>query len=72
MKTIMLIVIYFGAHALFFLILSLFGTLWYSYQDVIQSRDWFIVYTMFLGWWMSIFPAREYYLTHEHYFEKVF
>ena len=31
-----------------------------------------MIYSMFLGWWLAIFPAREYYIANEEYFDKVF
>jgi hypothetical protein len=42
------------------------------YMEVITSDGWLIGYTMFFGWWLAMFPAREYYLKNEQYFSKVF
>jgi hypothetical protein len=42
------------------------------YTEVITSDGWLIGYTMFFGWWLAMFPAREYYLKNEEYFSEVF
>jgi hypothetical protein len=31
-----------------------------------------MVYSLFLGWWLAIFPAREYYIKNHEHFEQVF
>lgn len=73
MKSIMLLVIYFVSYIFFFLLLSTVGMFSGTpYVDVITSSGWLIGYTMFFGWWLAIFPAREYYIKNEEYFEKVF
>lgn len=72
MKTIKLTLIFISTFMLFFFVLSGIGILWRSYYDVITDITWFIVYTMFFGWWLALFPTREYYLKHYHYFNKVF
>ena len=72
MKSIMLLVIYFVSYIFFFLLLSTVGMFFQSYVETITSDGWFIAYTMFLGWWLAIFPAREYYIANEEYFDKVF
>ena len=72
MKSIILILIYVATFIGFFLTLSLIGTLWSDYKSIISNIDWFIIYTMFIGWWISIFPTREYYKLHEDYFDDVF
>ena len=72
MKSIILIVIYFVSYIFFFLMLSSVGMFFVPYLEVITSDGWFIGYTLFFGWWLSIFPAREYYIKNEEYFERVF
>lgn len=73
MKTITLFIIYFISYIFFFLLLSTVGMFsGTSYIEIIQSQGWLIGYTLFLGWWLAIWPAREYYLTHEQYFDEVF
>lgn len=57
---------------MFFLLLSLVGMLFTPYSEIISNHNWFMVYAMFLGWWLSIFPAREYYIHQQDYFDKVF
>ena len=73
MKTITLFIIYFISYIFFFLLLSTVGMFsGTSYIEVIQSEGWLVTYSLFLGWWLSIFPAREYYLSNEDYFDRVF
>ena len=72
MKSIILFTIYFVSYLFFFLLLSTVGMFFVSYVDVITSSGWLIGYTMFLGWWLAIFPAREYYLANEDHFSNVF
>ena len=53
-----------------FFVMSFIGLLWNdSYYAIISEHGWFIAYTMFFGWWISILPTREYYKHHEQYFE---
>ena len=72
MKSIILIGTYLVSFVLFFLLLSLIGVFFTPYNEIITNHNWFMVYAMFLGWWLAIFPAREYYIHHEKYFDKVF
>jgi len=72
MKSIILIGTYLVSFVLFFLLLSLIGVFFTPYSEIITNHNWFMVYTMFLGWWLAIFPAREYYISQESYFDKVF
>jgi len=72
MKSFILISIYITAFVMFFLLLSLVGMFFTPYSEIISNHNWFMVYAMFLGWWLAIFPAREYYVHHQRYFDKVF
>jgi len=72
MKSIILIGTYLVSFVLFFLLLSLIGVFFTPYSEIITNHNWFMVYSMFLGWWLAIFPAREYYISQESYFDKVF
>ena len=72
MKSLNLILIYLGTFMSMFFLFSLIGTLWFNYSDVISNNGWFMVYSMFFGWWMSIFPTREYYVKNQDYFSEVF
>jgi hypothetical protein len=57
-----------------YMMLSLVGLVFdsTSYIDILHGQTWSVIYSLFFGWWMSIFPAREYYLIHQSYFERVF
>lgn len=75
MKTITLFIIYFVVFVLFYLGLSLFGILLSgttTYLECIHSHEWFLTYTLIFGWWLALFPTREYWLKHEDYFNTVF
>ena len=73
MKSLILIVIYVGTFIGLFLLFSLIGLLWNdSYSSIIRDGNWFFLYSVVFGWWLAIFPAREYYVHHQRYFDKVF
>lgn len=72
MKSITAILIYLGTFMGMFLLLSTIGTLWTEYRTVISSDGWFMCYSIFLGWWISILPTREYYMKYEDYFSEIF
>jgi hypothetical protein len=74
MKSIALLGIYLMSFVIIYLMLSLLGLVFSdaNYVDILHSQPWSAVYCMFFGWWLSIFPAREYYLVHQVYFDRVF
>ncbi len=72
MKSIILITTYLASFVLFFLIISSIGLLWCTPSEIYLDRTWFMVYSLFLGWWLAIFPAREYYISKQAYFDKLF
>lgn len=72
MRTITLFIIYFVSFVFLYLLISTIGMFFQSYIETITSYDWFKNYSLFLGWWLSIFPAREYYIAHADYFDKIF
>ena len=70
MRSLILIFIYTATFMGGFFVMSFIGLLWNdSYYAIISEHGWFIAYTMFFGWWISILPTREYYKHHEQYFE---
>lgn len=69
MKSLILILIYFGTFFGLYFAFSLFGLIWSSYHEIVSDTGWFIFYTLFFGCWLSIFPTREYYLKNEAYFD---
>lgn len=70
MKTIILILFYLASFAGFFFALSLFGLLWFSYGEVVTNVSWFIIYTIFIGWWISFLPCTEYWKRNQEYFQE--
>jgi len=53
--------IFIAVFAALFFILSLFGTLWTNYNTVIGDTQWFLFYTIFIGWWTSVIVCEDYY-----------
>ncbi len=75
MKSIALLGIYLMSFVIIYMMMSLVGLVFSdtSYVDILRSGNWSMMYSLLFGWWMSIFPAREYYMYHEEYFDtKVF
>ena len=65
MKSLAVILTYFGTFVFLYLLLSLFGIIWMDYISVLRNEGWIIVYSIALGWWLAIFPANEVY---EYYY----
>jgi hypothetical protein len=75
MKSISLLGIYLMSFVIIYMMMSLVGLVFSdtSYVDILRNGNWGGIYSLLFGWWMSIFPAREYYMVHEIYFDtKVF
>jgi len=71
MKSLIIILIYTTTFMGMFFLMSLVGLLWNdSYYAVISDHGWFMAYTIFFGWWIAIFPTREYYMHNQDYFEQ--
>lgn len=67
MKSLLLILIYFGTFVLLYLIFSLFGLIWEDYLTILRNSDWLMFYTLFLGSWLAALPTHEIY---EHWYKK--
>ena len=61
MKNTISITVYIIAFILFYLLLSLVGTIWIDYNEVIKIEGWFMTYCFLIGWWIAIIPATEVY-----------
>lgn len=73
MKSLILIAIYIASFIIIFFIVSCPAYIVVgSFKAVIYNSTWQFMYTFLIGWWMAIWPAREYYLLNEQYFDKVF
>lgn len=70
MKSINCILIYFGLYIGFFYFISLAGMPFGNYLEIIQDKDWFMVYSLLLGWWLPILPVIEYTERNKNYFKK--
>lgn len=46
----------------FFFMLSCVGLLWFdTYHEIISNEGWFMMYTIFIGWWVALVPVHELY-----------
>ncbi len=72
-KLILLAIIYIASFIIIFFITSLPGYVFIgSYKAVIYCTAWQVMYSFFIGWWMAILPAREYYFLNKEYFDRIF
>jgi hypothetical protein len=74
MKSIILLGIYLLSFVSIYMMLSLVGLVFSTanYLDILRDDAWSFIFCTCFGWWLAIFPAREYYLVHQSYFERVF
>jgi hypothetical protein len=71
MKSLIILFIYTATFMGVFFLFSLIGLLWNdSYYDIVSDGTWFMMYSMFFGWWIAMFPTREYYMHHQEYFNE--
>lgn len=68
MKTTKAIVIWFVTFMVTYLVLSAVGCLFLSsdgnalhYRECAGNPSWFVMYSLFLGWWLSSIVAMDYY-----------
>ena len=60
MKALLLIITAITIFMGMFLLFSIIGLLWIpSYQKIISSPEWFIMYCIFIGWWVTAIPIME-------------
>jgi hypothetical protein len=73
MKSLTLFAIYIASFIIIFLMISFIGFIASgSYIDIIQDDTWLIMYTLLFGWWLALFPTREYYLKNKTEFDRIF
>lgn len=74
MKSIILLGIYLLSFVIIYMMLSSIGLVFSdaNYIDILRSNGWGPIYCLFFGPWLSIFPAREYYISNQMYFDRVF
>ncbi len=73
MKSLTLLAIYIASFVIIFLMLSFIGWVFNgNYIEIVRDNTWQIIYTVFIGWWVAIFPAKEYTLKYEEEFDKIF
>lgn len=68
MKTSKSIAVYFIVFFTMYFVIGAFLSIFYpegaahnSYVNCIKDGAWFTIYTMFIGWWVALIPAIEYY-----------
>jgi hypothetical protein len=74
MKLIALVAIYLLSFVLIYMMMSLVGLMFsdLSYVQILRTNNWTIMYSILFGWWLSGMSAREYYVHHQEYFNRVF
>ena len=74
MKSIIFLGVYLLSFVIIYMMMSLVPLVFSdtSYVDILRNNNWTMMYSLFFGWWMSIFPAREYYLLNQSYLDRVF
>lgn len=70
MKTTKAIAVWFIAYMAIYLVLSAIGCLFFkgdgqhfTYSEIAGDRAWFIVYSLFIGWWAASVISMDYYET---------
>lgn len=72
MKVLILIAIYIASFIGVFMMLSFIGFIFgYNYLNVLHSDGWQCLYSILIGWWVAIFPAREYYAKHQVHLDRI-
>lgn len=63
MKNTVSLLVYLITFIAMYFVLSLFGSIVIGcdYSTAIESRDWFVLYFLFIGWWVAIIPAVDAY-----------
>ena len=74
MKLITLVAIYLLSFVVIYMMMSLVGLMFsdLSYVQILRSNNWTMMYSLLFGWWLSGMSAREYYVHHQEYFNRVF
>jgi len=73
MKSLTLLAIYVASFITIYLMLSCIPAIASNnYLNVIQDSTWLILYSLLFGWWMALFPTREYYNKHKVEFNRIF
>ncbi len=60
MKVIGYIFLYILLTGMWYLTISLLGTFFVSYVDIITNPNWFVAYLLIFHWWLVIFSLMEY------------
>lgn len=73
MKSLTLFAIYIASFLIIFLMLSFVGWVFNgNYIEIVRDNTWQIIYTVLIGWWVALFPAREYTLKYKKEFDEIF
>lgn len=60
MKNTMSMVVYVITFFAMFFCLSILGMCFgATYKQTIGSGNWFVMYSIFLGWWIALIPAHD-------------
>jgi hypothetical protein len=68
MKTTKSILVFAVTFVLGYLLLSVLGCMFFDtdgnhnhYSDILGNRNWFTIYSIFIGWWVATIASTEYY-----------
>jgi hypothetical protein len=62
MKMLAILLTYLAVHITLFFILSAIGLLWCdTYTEIIKNPNWFVAYTILIGWWTALLVTHEVY-----------
>ena len=62
MKSLLLMIAFTAIFMGAFFIMSAIGLLWCdNYHDIVGNPNWFMMYTLFFGWWIAAIPTHELY-----------
>ena len=62
MKNTMSMVVYLITFFAMYFILSMLGMVFgFTYKESLESEQWFVMYSLFLGWWIAMIPAHDTY-----------
>jgi hypothetical protein len=74
MKSLILMAIYIASYIIIYLMLCCVGWIFtdISFPNIVHSSNWTMMYTLLIGWWAALLPAREYYVHYKSYFHDIF
>lgn len=50
------VITFFAMYFAFSMLGMVFG---FTYKESLESENWFVMYSLFLGWWIAMIPAMD-------------